>query len=247
MEFKCYVIDLDGVVYRGNELIPGVEDKIAKLKERGRIFFLTNNSTLSAEDYARKLEGFGIRVTEDQIVTSGYAAAVYINRNIQRPRAFVIGEKGLIRELRNQWIEIGYRNCNVVVVGLDRGFNYAKLALAMRMIQDGAEFIATNTDRQLVSEKGLLPGGGAIVKAVEVASGKTPIVVGKPSDIMAEIILEKIKVKPEEALLIGDRIETDIALGKKVGMKTALVLTGHATREAVEKSDIKPDFILDKL
>jgi|Deesub1362A_J573_1020465.scaffolds.fasta_scaffold00051_43 HAD superfamily hydrolase (TIGR01457 family) len=247
MKFKCFILDLDGVVYKGNELIEGADERISKIKKKAEVYFLTNNSTLSSEDYVAKLRKLGISAEEKEIITSGYAAAWYIRKNIPNPRAYVIGEEGLVKELRKQWIDVGHRNCNVVVVGLDRGFTYAKLAWAMKLILDGAEFIATNTDRRLITEKALLPGGGVIVKAVEEASGKKPIVVGKPSDIMAKIILEKVKAKPEEVLLIGDRLETDIAMGKKMGMKTALVLTGHTRREDVEKSSIKPDYILDKL
>jgi 4-nitrophenyl phosphatase len=247
MEFKGYIVDLDGVVYRGRELIPGADERIAKLRKRGKVIFLTNNSTLSREDYVDKLRGFGIAAKEEEIITSGYAAAIHIKKKYPGARAFVIGEEGLRNELRKQWIEVGFRGCNVVVVGLDRNFNYAKLAMAMGLIKKGAAFIATNRDKTLITEKGLLPGGGAIVKAVEEASGKEPVIVGKPSEIMAEVVLERIKLRPEEVLLVGDRLETDIAMGKRAGMKTALVLTGSSKREDVEKSDIKPDYVLDKL
>ncbi|MDP6460009.1 MAG: HAD hydrolase-like protein, partial [Candidatus Hydrothermarchaeota archaeon] len=146
-----------------------------------------------------------------------------------------------------QGIEVCHRNCNLVLVGLDRGFNYDKLALALRYIEKGASFLATNNDNTLVSERGLLPGAGAIVSALKTASRKEPIVIGKPSDIMADFILTKAGVKPEEVLLIGDRLDTDVTMGKNFGMKTALVLTGYTKQEDLEKSKIKPNYVFEGL
>lgn len=135
----------------------------------------------------------------------------------------------------------------MVLAGLDRGFNYTKMAIAMRNIREGASFIATNTDATLATERGFKPGGGAIVRAIEVASGKRATVVGKPSKIMGEFILRELEIEPSDSLLIGDRLETDIAFGRALGMHTALVLTGVSTEEEVEKSDVKPDYILESL
>lgn len=247
MKFKCFVIDLDGVVYRGTGLIPKADKKIATLRKRGRVIFLTNNSTLSRASYKERLAGFGIPAEEEDIVTSGYVAASYIKQRYQDPRVYMIGEKGLKEELERQGIEPFWRACDVVLVGLDRGFTYAKLATALKFIQGGADFIATNLDNTLITEKGLLPGAGAIVSAVKTACGKEPIVVGKPSQIMASIILKKLDVEPKEVLLIGDRLETDILMGKKAGMKTALVLTGYTKKEDLKHTEIKPDYVLDSL
>ena len=248
LDFKGFVIDLDGVVYRGTELISDSNKRIAGLRGKAKVLFLTNNSTKTRTDFVKKLEGFGINVSETEIITSGYAAALYIKENYKKPNVFVIGEEGLKSELAWQGIEVGaWRGCNVVLVGLDREFNYQKLALALRFIKKGADFIATNTDNTLITEKGILPGGGTIVSAVQTACEKEPIVIGKPSQIIGKILLDKLKLKPEEVLLMGDRLETDIAMGKKLGMKTALVLTGYSKRKDIEKTGISPDYILDKL
>lgn len=247
MNVRCFVLDLDGVVYRGTKLVPNADRRIENLRKKGRVLFLTNNSTLTRAGYVAKLEGFGIPAVENEIITSGYASALYIKENYKKPKVFAIGEDGLKRELEMQGIETGVTSCNIVLVGLDRNLNYTKIATAVNLIQNGADFLATNLDNTLVTEDGLLPGAGSIVSAVRVASEKEPIVIGKPSHIMAGIILKKAGVAPQEILLIGDRIETDIAMGKKAGMKTALVLTGYAKQEDADRSDIKPDYVLESL
>ena len=247
LDFKGFVIDLDGVVYRGRELISDSKARIASIRKKSKVLFLTNNSTRTRADYVKKLEGFGINTNELEIITSAYAAALYIKENYKKPNVFVIGEEGLKSELSWQGIQTGWRGPNIVLVGLDREFNYQKLSLALRTIQSGADFIATNTDSTLITERGTLPGAGTIVGAVQAACGKEPIVIGKPSGIIGKIVLDKLKLKPEEVLFLGDRLETDIAMGNILGMKTALVLTGASKREDIEKTGIEPDFVLDRL
>lgn len=244
---KCFVIDLDGVVYKGDKLIPGADEGLMKLRKKGRIFFTTNNATMHREEYAEKLMRLGIPASPYEILTSGYVAAVHIKTYYDDARVFLIGEEGLKRELEEQGVGVGQRNCSLVLTALDRGFNYNKLARALKFIQKGAPFLATNLDNVLISESGLLPGAGAIVSALKTASKKEPILIGKPSDIMADFILTKAGVKPEEILIIGDRLDTDIAMGKNFGMKTALVLTGYTKEEDLRNSRIKPDYVLDKL
>jgi 4-nitrophenyl phosphatase len=248
LNFKGFVIDLDGVVYKGSELISDSNKRIAAMRKKSKVLFLTNNSTRTRADYVKKLGGFGINVSEKEIITSAYATALYIKENYKKPNVFVIGEEGLKSELAWQGIQVGgFKDCNIVVVGLDRQFNYQKMALALRLIRGGADFIATNTDSTLITEKGILPGGGSIVSAVKAACGKEPIIIGKPSEIIGKIVLDKLKLKPADVLLLGDRLETDIAMGNILGMKTALVLTGLSKREDIEKTGIEPDFVLGQL
>jgi 4-nitrophenyl phosphatase len=244
---KCFVIDLDGVVYIGDRLVPGADAGLARLRKKGRIFFTTNNATMHREEYANKLMRLGIPASPYEILTSGYVAAVHIKTYYGDSRVFLIGEEGLKRELEEQEVEVGQRNCSLVLVALDRGFNYNKLALALKFIEKGAHFLATNLDNVLVGEKGLLPGAGSIVSALRTASRREPVLIGKPSDIMADFILTKAGVKPEEILVIGDRLDTDIAMGKNFGMKTALVLTGYTKEKDLRNSRIKPDYVLDNL
>ncbi len=247
MNFRAFILDLDGVVYIGDEVIEGVPEKIKKLRQKGRVVFLTNNSTKSREDYARKLLSFGIEASPEDIITSGYAAALYLREKFGSAGVFVVGEAGLRKELEDAGHRLCFRGCEAVVVGLDREFNYSKLSRASRLIREGAEFVATNLDSTLITPSGLIPGAGAIVAAVREASGKDPVVVGKPSKTLGKLLLNVLNIKPEDVLLIGDRIETDIAFGKAMGFKTALVLTGISREEDVEKSSIKPDFVLERL
>lgn len=247
MNFKAFILDLDGVVYIGEEVIEGVPEKIKKLRNKGRVVFLTNNSTKSRDEYAKKLLRLGIEASPEEIVTSGYAAALYLKERFGSTNVFIVGEAGLKKELEDAGHRLCFRGCEAVVVGLDREFNYSKLSRASRLIREGAEFVATNLDSTLITPSGLLPGAGAIVAAVREASGREPVVVGKPSKTLGKLILSRLKLKPGEVLLIGDRIETDIAFGKAMGFKTALVLTGIAREEDIEKSPIKPDFVLERL
>jgi len=245
--FEAFVVDLDGVVYRGREPLPGARERLEKLREKGRVTFLTNNSTLSRESYVEKLGNMGIMVKAKEIYTSGYAAARYIKQMHGKSRVFVVGEEGLKEEMEGQGHEACFRDCDVVVVALDRKFNYSKLAMAMRFIGRGAAFIATNRDPTLVTERGLRPGSGPLVKAVEVATGEKATVVGKPSGVMGRIILQELGLNPEKTLLLGDRLETDIAFGRALGMKTALVLTGVSREEDLKGSEVQPHYILDSL
>lgn len=246
MDFPCYVLDLDGVVYLGNEPVPGVSDSIKRVQDKGsKVFFLTNNSTRTRDAYVKTLSGFGIDTDKDHVVTSAYAAAVYIREEFGKTRVYPVGEEGLVRELESEGHRICQEACAVVVAGLDRRFTYEKMALAQKLILEGADFIATNLDKTLITEGEPLPGGGAVVKGIEVASGKKPVVVGKPSPIIGRILLAKAGFKPKDILMVGDRLATDIAFGKAVGMKTALVLSGDDSREDIKDSYIKPDYILE--
>ncbi len=247
MDFKAFVLDLDGVVYRGSEPLPGVGEKIARLRRRGRVLFVTNNSTKTRGEYVDKLSSLGIEVEEDEILTSAYAAALYVSEHWGRAGVYVVGEDGLRKELEWRGVSVRESGCSAVVVGLDRKFTYEKLATAQRHIQQGAELLATNRDPTLVTESGLIPGAGAIVAAIEVASGTRARLIGKPSRIMGELILRQLGVEAEKTLMIGDRLDTDIAMGRALGMRTALVLTGATTREDVERSRIRPDYVLDRL
>ena len=224
MSFSAFVVDIDGVLLRGSEPVEGAPETVAELRRHGRVLFLTNNSTRSRAQHAEKLCTLGIEAREEEVLSSAYAAARYVAE--RHRRAYVIGERGLREELRRCGVGIGGRRCGAVVVGLDRRFTYGKLARALRHLLEGAELVATNRDRTLITEHGLIPGAGAVVAAVEVASGKRATVAGKPSEIMAKLVLERLEVEPSRVLLIGDKVETDIAMGRRLGMRTALVSEG---------------------
>ncbi|HDS45026.1 MAG TPA: HAD-IIA family hydrolase [Methanomicrobia archaeon] len=246
-DLKALVIDLDGTVYRGTSLISGADEAIDTLCEAYDLYFLTNNSTRSRKEFLRRLRDLGIACAEQQLISSGYAAAKYIRDRYPGSRVYVIGEQGLVAELREQHLTVCEADCDCVLVGLDKAFSYTKLQNALRFILAGAVFIATNTDPFLVTSTGIKPGAGAIVASIETASGTRPIVTGKPSTIMRELILSTVNVKPHEILIVGDNLATDILMGIESGMRTALVLTGASAESDIEAASIRPDSVLASL
>lgn len=260
---RIYVFDMDGVLFRMDDPLPGAADAIRRLEERGeRAFFLTNNSSKSREDYVEKLARFDIHTSVDEIMTSAYATGLLFQEmGVTGKRVYVVGENGLKRELRLAGMEIVNEEETVddtadllgvdyVVAGWDRGFTYTKLAQAHQAIVNGASFIATNRDVTYPDSGGrTLPGGGAIVAAIETCTGLVPRTVGKPEPYSLELILKQAGVSPQDCLVIGDRLDTDIAIGKRVGAPTALVLTGVSTREEAETAgpDLHPDQIWNDL
>lgn len=249
--FKAVLLDLDGTVYKGNEMIPGAAEAVRKMRELGaRVFFLTNASTSSRAKRAEKLRSLGLDAHEADIFTSSYAAAEYVHGNLPGKRVFAICEGGVQDEMGGKGIEIADdESADVVVVGLDRHINYHKLATAYRAIAKGAAFIATNEDATYPVEDGFLPGAGAMVEAVRKSTGKNPIVMGKPNTYMIGMVMKENGLKRADAIIVGDRLETDIAAGKNAGIKTALVLTGVSTAEDVKKLGKKgrPDYVLRTL
>lgn len=252
---KIYIFDLDGVIYRGSEPLPHASDVVSELRNRGRaVYFLTNNSTRSRNDYASKLSGMGIHTKPSDVMTSAYATALFLkHKNVNGVSAYVVGEDGLRKELRDAGIKIlgsDASSVDYVVAGLDRSFDYDKLAAAQRLIIGGAVFVATNRDPTFPIENGaVLPGGGSIVSAIETASGTTPIVIGKPETYCVQMILESAGCSADEAVMVGDRLDTDIMMGNRVGMKTAFVLTGVCDRDDIPNapSDMHPNIVISDL
>lgn len=244
---------MDGVIYWGNERIPGVLESLKKVKEDGHtIYFLTNNATMTRESFKQKLAKMDISSDSSHIMTSAYATAIYLkNQQAEGKRVLAVGEEGLVDELNRIHVEVvSEPPADYVVVGLDRRFNYQKLMNAQQAIMGGAKFIATNLDPVLPQENNrFIPGGGSIVSAVQTASGTTPYLIGKPSTYSLEIILNAESASKEDAIVIGDRLDTDIKLGNSFGVKTVLVLTGVTNREAGEKApkEMKPTGIIENM
>ncbi len=251
---SLYIFDLDGVVYRGEKVLPGVKESLSLLRNRKeQICFLSNNSTLSRQGFLRKLDRLGIQAKLDELYPSSYLAAVYLSGNRQRKenRALVIGEEGLLEELREAGIKITQKEdqADYVVVGMDREFNFKKLCQAYRAILKGAKFIATNMDLTYPLEEETAPGAGAIVKAIEVSTGKTPLLLGKPEIFGLSTIIKDKGQSLSDVILIGDRLETDILAGKRMGITTVLVLSGISRFEEVEKTppSLRPDYVIPSL
>jgi 4-nitrophenyl phosphatase len=265
-DMKVAIFDLDGVIYRGTNVIPGVNKAINLIKDLSiRVVFNSNNSTLTRQNYVDKLKKFGITSTIEDIFTSAYLAAEEISKIKHRAQIFVIGEKGLKDELRSKDLQIfddeSDHDIDYVVVGLDRSFNYKKLATAQNYIlQKHGLFYATNTDATLPSNHGELPGAGCMIAALQTCTSKKPVrIFGKPSPLGIKMILEKTKIKNKSAVIFGDRLDTDILAGNRANIRTVLVLTGVTNRKMVEElrfqasksnkvdKDLLPDLIIEDL
>jgi 4-nitrophenyl phosphatase len=246
---RCLLIDLDGVLYRGQTPIPDASRFVSWLRESGIGFSLvTNNSTLRPEEYAEKLDAMGISVNPAEVFTSAQATAAYLERLRPPPaRAFVIGEPGLAGALTSVGIDCVQERPDCVVVGLDRKLTYEKLAIATLAIRAGARFVASNADRTLPTERGLLPGAGSIVAALTAATGIEAVTVGKPKPLMFRMAIEGLGAPVEEVAVVGDRLDTDIEGAAAAGLRSILVLTGVASREDVATSLVKPDAVYDTL
>ncbi|WP_442603378.1 TIGR01457 family HAD-type hydrolase [Paenibacillus sp. KN14-4R] len=249
---QAFIIDLDGTLYKGNEPIPGADQFIAKLSEQGHPFQLvTNNSSKTPEAVSSHLAKFGIRVEPEQIFTSAQATVQYLQEEQLGKRVYVIGEEGIRTALQESYYEIVEESPDVVVQGIDRSFNYAKLAAATAHIQSGARFVLTNPDHLLPADGKLWPGAGTIAASIEKATGRQPVVIGKPSPIIMRYAMSRLGAAANHTWVIGDNCITDIAGGAAVGCRTALVLTGIATesnwREQAERAGVQPDLVCASL
>jgi 4-nitrophenyl phosphatase len=243
------ILDMDGVLWQGNEPIGNLRAIFSQINRLGlTTVFTTNNSSLSPTSYKKKLAGFGVKVQADQIITSATAVAMYLKENFAPSSAvYVIGEEGLRQSIREAGFNISSKGACAVIVGLDRELSFEKLREATLLIRAGAVFIGTNPDRTYPSPEGLTPGAGSIIAAIEAATDIQPVILGKPYPHLLELSVERLNLPQDQILLVGDRLETDIAGGQNAGLKTALVLTGVSTLQDVDKWYPKPDIITPSL
>ena len=251
---SLYVFDLDGVIYRGERLLPGVKETLTKLRKRGnQVSFLTNNSTLSRSGFQKKLTQMGIDVHLEDLFPSSHLAAIYLghktkNKNI---KVLVFGEEGLFEELRQARIKLTStsKDANYVVVGMDRKFNFEKLKLAYEAILNGAKFVATNKDVTYPTEEGTVPAAGAIVKALEVSTHKRALLLGKPHLFGLKTVMKSKGYTSADTILVGDGLETDILAGKRLKIVTVLVLSGITLEKMLQKAppSLKPDYVIQSL
>jgi len=251
LDFKAFIFDLDGCIYRGERLIEGAASVIDALKAKGRkVLYLTNNSTRTPQEYAEKLRRMGIKTSPEEVLTSAIATAIYM-RGFERGGCYLIGESALKSAIAREGFtlleEEGARRAMYLVCGLDSGVTYRKLAAACYAIQGGAKFIATNTDPNLPVEGGYLPGAGAIIGAITAATGAKPFVVGKPSKSIIEIALQRLGVSNKDAVIVGDCLEIDIEAGRNAGVYTILVLTGTTCRADLRGKCNLPDLTIESV
>jgi len=242
------LIDMDGILYRGSEPISGAKEFIILLQREGTpSLLLTNNSTRTPAHCVTKLAQMGIEVEKDDVLTSAQATALYMARVAPpRARVYVIGEEGLRSALREKGYALS-EDAEFVVVGMDTHLTYEELKAATLLIRGGAKFIGTNSDKTFPSEKGIVPGNGAILAALEAATGIAPTVVGKPEPIIFELALAKLGTDRERTAIIGDRLETDVLGGQRFGLITILVLSGITTPQELENSPLKPNFVFKNM
>lgn len=251
---SAIVLDMDGVLWRGTEPLPGMTDLFAWLAETQTPFALaTNNSSRTQADYVAKLAGLGVAgVPERAIITSATATAAYLQGHyIAGTRVYVLGMSGLRQILTDAGFDITTdeddETPEAVVAGIDFDLTYERLKQAAVHIRNGAAFIGTNPDKTFPAPEGLVPGAGSILAAIEAATDQTPVVIGKPGLPMFQTALQVVGTAPENTLMVGDRLNTDIQGGQQAGMQTALLFTGVTTQEELTTGGIWPDVAYEGL
>jgi len=243
-----FLIDMDGVIYRGGQMIPGADLFINRLRAEGIPFlFLTNNSQRTRRDVATRLQRMGIDAEERHVYTCSMATARFLARQRPRGTAYVIGEGGLLTALHQNGYSIVDHSPDYVVVGEGRAFTFDMLEKAVQMIMNGAMLIATNMDPNCPTQDGLRPGCGAIVAMLETATGVKAFSVGKPSPVMLRSARKELGLATAETVVIGDTMETDILGGVQMGYRTVLVLSGGTSRDDLTKFAYRPDLIVESI
>lgn len=251
-DINVFLLDMDGTIYLGDELIPGAKEFLARIKERGkRYIFLTNNSSKNKISYVEKLNRLDIDATEEEVFTSGEATTMYLNNEKPGARIYLLGTQALEEEfVRAGFVLEKERNKDIdyVVLGFDTTLTYEKLWAACEYISEGVEYIATHPDFNcpLANEK-FMPDAGAMAAFIEASTGKTPKVIGKPNKEVIESIALKYSLKKDFMAMVGDRLYTDIKTGHNAGITSILVLSGETKEEDYKISDIKGDYVFDSI
>jgi 4-nitrophenyl phosphatase len=248
------VLDGDGVLWKDATPIGDLARIFGRMQTAGlKVLLATNNATMTVDQYIKKMAAFGVALEPWQVVTSAHGTSAKLQKELPRKaRVFVVGETGVIAALCDAGFIVisdpaDETPVEAVVVGMDRGFNYPKMRRAMGHIRAGARFYGTNPDTTFPTTEGLVPGAGSMLAAVQTAGGVEPIIIGKPAPFMFELCAERAGLDVHEMLVVGDRLETDIAGGQGVGARTALVLTGVSTREQAAEWQPQPDVVAPDL
>ena len=243
-----FLLDMDGVIYRGTELIPGADRFVARLRREGIPFrFLTNNSQRTRRDVALKLCRLGLHAEADDVFTCAMATARFIAQQKPGATAFVIGENGLAAALHQNGISVVDDEADYVVVGEGRILNFEMIEKALRLMEQGARLIATNPDATCPTNSGTRPGCGAIVAMLEKAAGRQSFSVGKPSGVMMRMAQNELGVRSADTVMVGDTMDTDILGGVGMGYQTILVLSGHTKMEHLHRFAYRPDWVIESV
>ena len=246
---KLFLFDQDGTLYLGSRLYDFTIPLLEKLKATGRRYmFMTNNSSKSVEDYIKKLAAMGITATREEFITSSQATAAYLKKHHWGKKLYVCGTRSLIRELESEGFQTttNVDETECIVMGFDTELTFQKLEDVSRLLltRENIPYIATNPDYVCPTEFGSVPDCGSVCDMIFNATGKRPVVIGKPTPLMPQIAMEQTGFGPEETAVIGDRIYTDIKSGLNAGTTTILVMSGETTYEVLEQSEEKPHLVL---
>ena len=240
-----FIIDMDGVIYHGNMLLPGVTEFLAWLENSGKKYlFLTNSPERTPKELHEKMARLGINVGEDHFYTSALATASFLANQKPNGSAYIIGDAGLIHAMYSAGYTVNNVNPDYVVVGDTHSYNFEKIELAVNLVIRGAKLIGTNHDVSGPVENGITPSTKALIAPIEIATGKKAYYVGKPNPLMMRIALKRLGVKREDAIVIGDRMDTDVICGLESEIDTLLVLSGISDRKTIDQFPYRPQYIL---
>ncbi len=243
-----WLTDMDGVLVHEEDPIPGAAEFVRRLQERGlRYLILTNNSIFTPRDLCARLAASGIAVPEDVIWTSALATAQFLSEQRSGGSAYVVGEAGMITALHDVGYVMTDRDPDYVVLGETRTYSFESITRAIRLIEGGARFVATNPDPSGPSPQGTLPATGSVAALIATATGQAPYFIGKPNPLMMRSALNRLEAHSETTVMVGDRMDTDIISGLEAGLRTLLVLTGSMTADRIADFPYRPTWVVDSI
>jgi NagD protein len=245
---ECWMTDMDGVLVREGSIVPGADTLLSRLRDKGVPFLvLTNNSIHTPRDLRYRLQATGLDVPEESIWTSALATAAFLGEQRPQGSAYVIGEAGLTTALHDIGYVITDRNPDYVVLGETRTYSFSSIATAMRLVEQGSRFVATNPDATGPSPEGILPATGSVAAMISKATGVDPYFVGKPNPLMMRAALNRLGAHSESTVMIGDRMDTDILAGLEAGMRTVLVLSGITREHEIDRFPFRPTRVVSSV
>ena len=248
-KIKCFLLDMDGTFYLGDQLLDGSLDFIRAVVDSGRDYlFLTNNSSHNAAHYVKKLARMGLEVTRDKVLTSGQATAMKVVNLFPGKKAFVLGNEFLFEELAEYGVQINQQHPDYVIIGYDTTLDYAKMTAVCDFVRAGLPYVATHPDFNCPTETGFAPDIGAIIAFIEASTGRRPdLIIGKPYVGIVEAALQRTGLRADQLAMVGDRLYTDIETGLQHGMTAILVMTGETTEAMLAESATVPDLKYGRL
>ncbi len=240
------LVDLDGTMYLGDRLLDGARDFARRIRESGRkALYLSNNSSRSRSSYGEKLRRLGVDADDSEIFISTNAAATYLRKEHPGAAVFPLGTPELIEELHAEGIRTDEKKPGVVLLGFDKTITYDKIRRAYDLLERGLPYVATHPDVLCPVDGGFVPDTGCFIAMFKEATGRVPVIAGKPSMLMARCALEELGIGPSQAAMVGDRLYTDMRMARDAGLKSVLVLSGETKRSDLDASEIKPDCVVE--